>query len=93
MEDKAFRMFCRIYESLDLHLNEKQRRLLLGIAADFLGSGGLKLVCETTGAAKDTVIRGKKEIRGELDIKEGRTRLPGGGRKKKKTKTLRYWIC
>jgi hypothetical protein len=61
------------------HLDERQRRLLLGAEAS--ERGGITLVAEATGADADTVSRGVREIEGVSEL-SGRVRAPGGGRKK-----------
>jgi hypothetical protein len=63
------------------HLDERQRRLLLGAEASELGRGGITLVAEATGADADMVSRGVREIEGVSEL-SGRVRAPGGGRKK-----------
>ena len=67
--------------ALRAHLDERQRRLLLGSEAVELGWGGVKAVAAATGAHPDTVARGKREIEGEPQ-RQLRVRRPGGGRKK-----------
>jgi len=71
----------RRYSALRAHLDERQRRLLLGSEAVELGWGGVKAVAAATGAHPDTVARGKREIEGEPQ-RQVRVRRPGGGRKK-----------
>ena len=70
---------ARKYAVLRPHLDERQRRLLLGAEARELGRGGIKAVAEATGAHPDTIARGAGEADGEA---EPRVRAPGGGRKK-----------
>lgn len=62
------------------HLNERDRRLWCGNEALRLGHGGVKAVCEATGASTATVIQGKKDI--ASDPLDGRVRHNGGGRKR-----------
>lgn len=69
------------YAALRPHLDERQRRLLLGVEAAGLGPGGVKAVAEATGAHPDTVARGVREIKGQPEPQR-RVRAPGGGRKK-----------
>jgi hypothetical protein len=69
----------RLYQVLRPHLDERQRRLLLGAEAAELGRGGIKAVAAVTGAHPATVARGAREAQG---APEPRTRAPGGGRKK-----------
>jgi len=63
------------------HLDERQRRLLLGSEATELGRGGITAVAQATGVHPDTVARGVREITGEAEPQR-RVRAPGGGRKK-----------
>jgi transposase len=72
---------ARRYALLRPHLDERQRRLLLGSEAVELGRGGVKAVAEATGAHPDTVARGVREIEGQPEPQR-RVRAPGGGRKK-----------
>ena len=44
------------------HLDERQRRLLLGVEASELGRGGIKTVSQATGVHPDTVARGVHEL-------------------------------
>ena len=70
-------------------LDERQRRIFLGLAADVAGRGGVAEVTALTGAGKNTVYQGRREAR---DLPEdprarpaastlGRVRAKGGGRK------------
>jgi hypothetical protein len=62
------------------HLDERQRRLVLGAEARALGHGGVTAVARAAGISAVTVSRGVDEV--EADGKPlGRTRRPGGGRK------------
>jgi hypothetical protein len=70
---------ARLYGLLRPHLDERQRRLLLGAEAVEPGRGGIKTVAEATGVHPDTVGRGVREAEGRP---EARVRAPGGGRKK-----------
>ena len=63
------------------YLDEKQKRLFLGSFANTLGWGGVKKVCEISGYSKDTVIRGKAELK-TTNPDDKRIRRKGGGRKK-----------
>src|SRR6516225_6389452 len=63
------------------HLDERQRRLLMGAEARALGHGGIRLVARAAGVREATVSLGE----GELDSGGeplGRARRPGGGRKR-----------
>jgi hypothetical protein len=63
------------------HLDERQRRLLMGAEARVLGHGGIRLVARAAGVREATVSLGVDELdsgAGPL----GRARRPGGGRKR-----------
>jgi hypothetical protein len=73
---------ARRYEVLRPHLSEFQRRLWLGAEAAELGPGGVAVVAAATGVATDTVRRGRKEADDGVAPTAGRSRKPGGGRKR-----------
>jgi hypothetical protein len=73
---------ARRYEVLRPHLSEFQRRLWLGAEAAELGPGGVAMVAAATGVAADTVRRGRKEADEGSAPAIGRSRRPGGGRKR-----------
>ena len=64
-------------------LNEKQRRLLMGMLADQCGRGGGDEVSRIFEVGRNTVSTGTAEFTGkrETDSSAGRIRRPGGGRK------------
>ena len=61
-------------------LDERQRRVFLGLAVDAIGRGGLAEVMELTGAGKNTVYRGKREARDLPDDPRARPKTPSSGR-------------
>src|SRR6267142_3860097 len=61
------------------HLDERQRRLLLGAEARALGHGGIRLVAAAAGAGEATVSRGVRELESGAEPL-GRARRAGGGR-------------
>jgi Rhodopirellula transposase DDE domain len=63
------------------HLDERQRRLLMGAEARVLGHGGIRLVARAAGASQATVSAGVTELEAGEDPL-GRTRRIGGGRKR-----------
>jgi transposase len=63
------------------HLDERQRRLLLGAEARALGHGGIKLVARAAGVSSATVSKGVADLE-EGGQPLGRVRRPGGGRKR-----------
>ncbi|GAA1143754.1 hypothetical protein GCM10009577_79650 [Streptomyces javensis] len=63
------------------HLNERQRRLLIGAEARSLGHGGIRAVARAAGVREATVSLGVRELdSGEPAL--GRVRRAGGGRKR-----------
>ena len=63
------------------HLDERQRRLLLGAEARTLGHGGIRLVARAAGVREATVSLGIDELEAGAEPL-GRARRPGGGRKR-----------
>src|SRR5436305_3796746 len=63
------------------HLDERQRRLLLGAEARVLGRGGIRLVARAAGVREATVSLGVDELEAGAEPL-GRARRPGGGRKR-----------
>jgi len=66
-------------------LPEKARRHFLGLEYNSLGKGSQVYISKVFGCARDTIIKGVKELsetEGEIDY--SRQRKAGGGRKKKK---------
>jgi hypothetical protein len=69
------------FEAVLPHLDERQRRLLMGAEARVLGHGGIRAVARAAGVREATVAFGVDELdTGAVQL--GRTRKPGGGRKK-----------
>src|SRR5713226_2650769 len=70
--------YARVAGSLD----ERGRRAVAATEALAVGPGGIALVAQATGLARDVIARGIRELRGEMPVAApGRVRLPGGGRK------------
>lgn len=72
-------------------LDEKQKRILYGVAAEVLGHGGTATVHEITGASRNTITNGMKEADTEVTVSPNdrdsyRIRKPGAGRKSAKEK-------
>jgi hypothetical protein len=63
------------------HLDERQRRLVMGAEARVLGHGGIKVVARAADVSAVTVSRGVSELEGGGEPL-GRARRPGGGRKR-----------
>src|ERR1700689_1386472 len=79
--DVTREMLAAKFEVIFPHLDERQRRLLMGAEARVLGHGGVRLVARAAGVREATVSLGA----GELDSGAeplGRARRPGGGRKR-----------
>ena len=76
-------------------LNEKQRRLFLGLCARQQGRGAIRQLARITGASRNTIRRGLREL-GQRAA-PGRVRRPGGGRrpveKKGLTSSLLWTSC
>ncbi|MCX4571889.1 ISAzo13 family transposase [Streptomyces sp. NBC_01571] len=63
------------------HLDERQRRLMMGAEARILGHGGIRAVARAAQVSETTVRKGVDELEaGEEAL--GRVRRPGGGRKR-----------
>jgi transposase len=63
------------------HLDERQRRLLMGAEARALGHGGIRLVARAAAVREATVSLGVDELEAGSEPL-GRARRPGGGRKR-----------
>ncbi len=72
-----------IYEMLP-YLDEKQKRLYLGSEAKKLGRGGNSIISRLSKTSRPTIIQGRKELDGLLEVSNNlvKTRVKGGGRKK-----------
>ena len=62
------------------HLDERQRRLVVGAAAVMVGRGGRTRVAELSGVSRPTVAKGASEIEAGAEV-TGRVRAPGAGEK------------
>jgi hypothetical protein len=67
------------------HLDERQRRLLMGAQARALGHGGIRLVAGAAGVREATVSLGAAELEGGAEPL-GRARRPGGGARRARDK-------
>ena len=74
-------MLAAKFESIFPHLDERQRRLLMGAEARALGHGGIRLVARAAGAGEATVALGVSELDSGAEPLR-RARRPGGGRKR-----------
>ena len=69
------------FQAIFPHLDERQRRLLMGAEARSLGHGGIRLVARAAGVREATVSLGAAELDSGAEPL-GRVRRPGGGRKR-----------
>jgi Rhodopirellula transposase DDE domain len=69
------------FQAVFPHLDERQRRLLMGAGARSLGHGGIRLVARAAGVREGTVSLGAAELDAGAEPL-GRVRRPGGGRKR-----------
>jgi Rhodopirellula transposase DDE domain len=69
------------FQAVFPHLDERQRRLLMGAEARSLGHGGIRLVARAAGVREATVSLGADELDAGAEPL-GRVRRPGGGRKR-----------
>jgi Rhodopirellula transposase DDE domain len=79
--EEAVRVLAAKFAAIFPHLDERQRRLLMGAEARALGHGGIRLVARAAGVREATVSLGVDELdsgAGPL----GRARRLGGGRKR-----------
>src|SRR5215472_7404499 len=74
-------MLAAKFETIFPHLDERQRRLLMGAEARALGHGGIRLVARAAGVREATVSLGVDELEDGAEPL-GRARRPGGGRKR-----------
>ena len=74
-------MLAAKFGSIFPHLDERQRRLLMGAEARALGHGGIRLVALAAGVREGTVSLGVSELESGAEPL-GRTRRAGGGRKR-----------
>jgi transposase len=73
----------RVFWLIRDHLNERQRRLLLGAFALAAGKGGITQIAGIMGVAPRTVRSGLQELTGQRpSLSNGRVRHEGGGRKR-----------
>src|SRR3954462_15900496 len=79
--EETGRMLAAKFEAIFPHLDERQRRLLMGAEARALGHGGIRLVARAAGVREGTVSLGVDELDAGAEPL-GRVRRPGGGRKR-----------
>jgi hypothetical protein len=74
-------MLAAKFRAVFPHLDERQRRLLMGAEARTAGHGGIRLVALAAGVREATVSAGARELEAG-DAPLGRVRRAGGGRKR-----------
>jgi hypothetical protein len=81
MAEVTAEMLAAKFGAIFPHLDERQRRLLMGAEARVLGHGGIRMVARAAEVREATVSQGAAELdRGEDPL--GRVRRVGGGRKR-----------
>jgi len=74
---------ARDHEAINrvLGMDERRRRLLVGLLALRRGHGGIRQLAEITGLSRTTIRRGIKELGQGIGLSQQRIRRAGGGRK------------
>jgi hypothetical protein len=80
-KEEAGQVLASKFQAIFPHLDERQRRLLMGAEARSMGHGGIRLVARAAGAREATVSLGVDELDSGAEPL-GRARRPGGGRKR-----------
>jgi Rhodopirellula transposase DDE domain len=71
---------ARFFEVVLPHMNEVQRRVVAGAAAEMFGHGGKTAVANASGMSRNTVIKAEGEVIAGIEPSV-RLRAPGGGDK------------
>jgi transposase len=71
---------ARFFEVVLPHMNEVQRRVVAGAAAEMLGRGGKSAVAVASGMSRNTVIKAESEVASGIEPSK-MLRAPGGGDK------------
>ncbi len=71
---------ARFFEVVLPHMNELQRRVVAGAAAEMLGRGGKSAVAQASGMSRNTVIKAEREVQAGIEPST-RLRVVGGGDK------------
>src|SRR5260221_1930504 len=79
--DESRELLAAKFQAIFPHLDERQRRLLMGAEARAVGHGGIRLVARAAGVREATVSAGADELDSGGEPL-GRARRPGGGRKR-----------
>ena len=67
------------YAAISCMLNERARRLWAAAESRAIGYGGDAVVSSATGLARETIRKGRAELKSGVDL-QGRVRRPGAGR-------------
>jgi transposase len=81
VSEEAGRILAAKFGVIFPHLDERQRRLLMGAEAQALGHGGIRAVARAAGVREATVSLGVSELDSGAEPL-GRVRRAGGGRKR-----------
>lgn len=71
----------RAINRLLVRLDERSRRQVVGLLAQQHGDGGISLMSRVTGLDRNTIARGRGELRCHNRLAPERIRQPGAGRK------------
>jgi hypothetical protein len=71
---------ARFFEVVLPHMNERQRRVVAGAAAEMFGRGGKTAVATASGMSRNTVIKAESEVAAGIEPID-RLRAPGAGDK------------
>ena len=71
---------ARFFDVVLPHMNEVQRRVVAGAAAEMLGRGGKSAVADASGMSRNTVIKAEREVQAGIEPTR-RLRAAGGGDK------------
>src|SRR5262245_50810365 len=82
----------RALNDLVATLDEKSRRLVIGLLAKQYGRGGMTRFARITGLSRDTIRRGQRELTRPDRRAAGRIRRPGGGRQRVEKQALRVLV-
>jgi len=75
MSEAALREFL---ETVEPHLNERQRRVVFGSMAEALGHGGQRMVAGCSSMSTSTLSKAVREVRAGIEPSD-RQRVEGGG--------------
>jgi hypothetical protein len=79
---KEMRVYKNKYKRLLPELPERSQRLVVASDAKMIGYGGVTFVHRASGISRVTIMKGIKELEIGISPPAGKSRQPGGGRKK-----------